>query len=146
MKPTRCISLSACPEGSSLEVPLIGFVFVLLLDLFLVAIATGLLPQFSVFGHWVTRVKLSWPIRGRQGKKNPDSENCTRTHEPCSVMDRFFENFLHIIPARPEIEIAFQGVSKRLKGSKYDILRPQGGRVRAGRFLGLMGPSGAGKC
>jgi hypothetical protein len=115
------------------------------LDFLLIAIATGLLPR------WLSAIrvrlsKLHCNILG--GKKKDDAGLQSYSHPYGSSYheDHFFQNFLQFAPTRSCVELGFQGICKQLKSLKDDILVPQDGTIRAGRFLGLMGSSGAGKC
>jgi ABC-type multidrug transport system fused ATPase/permease subunit len=140
--PFNCKVLSACPEGSERELQVVGFLCCVLVDVTLLII--WLWP-------WLRRNLPGW-MRIRPAT---DTENNTRSHQstpekqqPSShralgnnrpgVISNTFESV--------GLDISFTNVTFSIKGAENLILDSVSGKAQRGTLLGVMGPSGSGKC
>lgn len=145
VSPFPCAPLSVCPEGSYKQIHVLPFLCIGLLDFALLLVWTS-----SYWREPLNRlVKFILPFR-RNRTREPELEVGSRGRGLSAVSNSpdhvgIFSSFMEQCRHR-RVEIQFRGISMRAGSSKREILRHQDGNVRAGSFLGVMGPSGSGKC
>lgn len=144
--PFPCATLSVCPEGSLRQIPVLPFLCIGVLDLVL------LLAWISAYWRgplWHKLTKLLSLFRGdRTREPEPEAGSRARGLSTISNGDHntgIFPSFVEQTRSR-EVEIQFRDISMSVGRSKNEILHQQDGDIRAGSFLGVMGPSGSGKC
>jgi hypothetical protein len=151
VEPLKCFRLSSCPEGSEKEIPIAGLLCSFLLDIVVILVVAR--PFLLRWISHLWRGKLN--IRARpQEQLEPDSEKaakCRGKNTPSVPTDRNLDISRFFNPTGSHSvftgnEVAFRGLSMRPTRSGIETLCPQDGVIPAGCFLGVMGPSGSGKC
>lgn len=145
VSPFPCAPLSVCPEGSYKQIHVLPFLCIGLLDFALLLVWTS-----SYWREPLNRLaKFISPFRSHKTRE-PELEAGSESHGLSVVSNGpdhvgIFPSFIEQSRQR-QVEIQFRGISMRAGSSQREILRHQDGDVRAGSFLGVMGPSGSGKC
>lgn len=145
VSPFPCAPLSVCPEGSYKQIQVLPFLCIGLLDF-------ALLLLWTSSYWWEPLNKLFKPIstfrKNRTHEPEPEAgERCrglsvvSNGPDDIGIFPSFIEQSRH-----RQLEIQFRGISMRVGSSKREVLRHQDGDIRSGSFLGVMGPSGSGKC
>lgn len=152
-RPWRCSSISVCPSGSSNQLPLIGVFLLVLVDLILL-IAT-MRSRLKRPGYsWSKIYDVPFVRHRKRGRQIP----CTVARqelEPFQVVTD--EKFLHLQQFVKSLqsclglndvglEIGFHDLGFHIGAENKTILSGVSGSVKPGSLLGIMGPSGAGKC
>jgi hypothetical protein len=146
VSPFPCDPLSVCPEGSLKQIPGLPFLCIAILDL-------------ALLFAWVTTywrgplvkemTKLLSRLRGSKTLEHePEAGPRDRAMSKASNGDihtGIFPSFVEQTRSN-KVEIQFRDISMCVGPSKSRILHQQNGNIRAGSFLGVMGPSGSGKC
>lgn len=152
-KPWRCSSISACPSGSSRQLPLIGVFLLMIVDLLLII---GIL-RFRLRSPWYSWRKRNYlPFVQNQSPQHQVSSTVAR-QTPESLQVVTDEKFLHLQQfvkslrsclglSDVGLEIGFHDLGFQIGAERKIILSGLSGRVKPGSLLGIMGPSGAGKC
>jgi hypothetical protein len=144
--PFPCATLSVCPEGSIKQIHVLPFLCVGVLDLVLLLAWVSTYWRGSLW-HKVTKL-LSFSHGDKAREPEPEAGPRSRGLSLISNGDHptgIFPSFVEKTRSR-EVEIQFRGISMSVGRSKNEILCQQNGKIRAGCLLGVMGPSGSGKC
>ena len=130
VKPLKCSLLSVCPKGSVRELHTVGFLCCGLLDIFL-------------FCLWL------WPfIRKRLSPKRAKEETLEMQPIPSQEknMHGLSSIFLNEVSDVVGLGIKFNSIGYRIKSSGKHIISEISGSAHDASLLGVMGPSGSGKC
>ena len=128
VEPFMCLPLSICPTGSMKELHLVGVLCCILLDVILLCL-------------WL------WPWLRKHLSAKIEVENIETLPVP-----RLEEHKHELLPVLNEsshnvgLEVRFNEVSFCIKPSGKKILSGISGTAQEGSVLGIMGPSGSGKC
>lgn len=152
-EPWPCDAISVCPVESSRHFSLTGIVALGLLDLLIVIIAAR--PRMKRLWYAWRRSKTlasvhdqEPPIESAPGKFNQEAEELQITSEEKSLPLHHFVKSLQRCIQLGDIglEIGFDQLGFQLRSGGRSILKGVSGIVKPGSLLGVMGPSGAGKC
>ena len=152
-EPRRCDAVSVCPAKSSRHFSLSGIVALGLLDLLIVLIAAQ--PRMKRFWYARKRSKRRAskhdhepPVESLPGKVNQETEELRFTSEEIFLpLHQFVKSLQRCIQLSDiGLEIGFDQLGFQLPSGGRSILEGVSGIVKPGSLLGVMGPSGAGKC
>ena len=152
-EPWPCDAVSVCPSNSSRHFSLTGIVATGLLDLLIVVIAAQ--PRMKRLWHAWRRSKILKLVDDQEPPTEIASENVNQeieelqiTSEETSLPLHQFVKSLQRCIQRSDIglEIGFDQLGFQLQSGGRSILKGVSGIVKPGSLLGVMGPSGAGKC
>lgn len=151
VEPWKCSALSSCPKGSEKQTPFAGILCCFLLDIVVILVMAR--PFFS---GWISQLRRGRfnDGAGSRDQLEPDSEKaaeCRRNDKTSADKDTNFDLSRFFNPTGSHLassgsEVTFHGLSMRPTQSGIETLCPQDGIIPAGCFLGVMGPSGSGKC
>jgi hypothetical protein len=136
--PRKCMPLTSCPAGTDRQVPFLGILCCVLLDIVLVCI-------------WLwPRIRRDLNANRQQSRKSIESALETQP-VPCSEA-KFAESnelelgsFLLNEAWDAGLTLEFNNVTLRNPKSGGHILLAVSGKAKKGSLLGVMGPSGSGK-
>ena len=129
VRPFKCLPLSVCPTGSPEQLPVVGFLCCGLLDSLLLCL--WLWP-------WLRR-RLTSKQREEELETQPVEDEDRHTHELSSVL-------MNESSGIAGLELKFNNIGHCIKSSGKHILSGISGIAQKGSILGIMGPSGSGKC
>lgn len=152
-RPWRCSSISVCPSGSSRQLPLIGGFLLVIVDLILL-IGT---VRSRLKGHWYSWSKRKYmPFVQYRKRRHQISSTVARqepellpvvTDEKFLCLQQFVKSLQSCLGLNDVgLEIGFHDLGFQIGAENKTILSGVSGSVKPGSLLGIMGPSGAGKC
>lgn len=152
-RPWPCSSISVCPSGSSRQLPLIGVFLLVIVDLILL-IGTVRSRSKRQWSSWSKRQYMPF-VRYRKKRHQMSSTVARQELEPLpEVTDEKFLHLQQFVKSLQSclglndvgLEIDFHDLGFQIGDEKKTILNGVSGNVKPGSLLGIMGPSGAGKC
>ena len=133
--PTKCDSISICPEGSSSQKSFIGVFLFLAMDLILIGLCVA---QYLVDGKRKTRLEKSGLLIVEERDEKDISAQPMATH----VKDALVQSF-HKAMNGKELRMHFEMVDLGYTlPSGKSILQGVTGEIHASRMTAIMGPSG----
>lgn len=129
VEPFKCLPLSICPTGSMKELHLVGVLCCILLDVILLCL-------------WL------WPWLRRHLSAKIEVDNVETPSVPHleGHNHELIPIFLNESSRNVGLEVRFNDVGLCIKPSGKQILSGASGSALEGSVLGIMGPSGSGKC
>lgn len=152
-EPWSCDAISVCSSNSSRHFSLTGIVALGLLDLLIVVITAQ--PRMKRFWHTWRRSKIlacvddqEPPIESAPKNVNQETEEFQVTSDGTFLpLHQFVKSIQRCIQLKDiGLEIGFDQLGFQLQSSGKNILKGVSGIVKPRSLLGVMGPSGAGKC
>lgn len=153
-EPIRCMPLSVCPNGSLREFHLLGFLILIIADVILIALSLF----FNIPVKWRSALKQTLvKIRLKEKKRyqfdsisDPAAiatviDNQSPDHSPETV-DFSSSMRQNSSFSTLGIDIGFRDLEFLPKNQETPIFQGITGMVPKGTLLGILGPSGAGKC